>query len=89
MGDVPAPSKPDRKEPPPTEILDSESDLDESTEGEVGSGSESVSESESEPVPTWKKEPATRSGRQPLKAKATTRIQSPARKGTPSKKARK
>ena len=34
-GDVPAPSRPtpSRKEPPPTKILDSESDLDESTEG--------------------------------------------------------
>ena len=90
-GDVPAPSRltPSRKEPPPTEILDSESDLDESTEGEAGSGSKSVSESEPEPVPTRKKTPATRSGRQPPKAKAIARIRSPTEKGTPSKKARK
>ena len=90
-GDVPAPSRltSSRKEPPPTEILDSKSDLDESTEGEAGSGSESVSESESELVPTQKKAPATRSGRQPPKAKAAARIWSLAGKGTPSKKARK
>ena len=91
MDDVHALSRPtlSRKEPSPTEILDSESDLDESTEGEIGSGSESVSESEPEPVPTRKKAPATRSGRQPPKAKAAARIRSPAGKGTPSKKARK
>ena len=74
-GDVLAPSgpTPSRKEPPPIEILDSESDLDESTEGDAGSGSESVSKSEQEPVPTWKKAPATRSRRQPPKAKAATK----------------
>ena len=46
-GDVPAPSRPtpSRKEPSPTEILELESDLDESTEGEAGSESESASES--------------------------------------------
>ena len=88
-GDVHAPSRltSSRKEPLPTEILDSESDLDESTKGEARSGSESVSQSEPEPVPTWKKTPATRSGRQPPKVKAAARIRSPAGKGTPSKKA--
>ena len=90
-GDAPAPSRPapSRKEPPPTKILDSESDLDESTEGEAGSGSESVSESKPEPVPTWKKAPATQSGRQPPKSKSAARIRSPTGKGTPLKKARK
>ena len=90
-GDVPTPSRPtpSRKEPPPTKILESESNLDESTEGEAGSGLESVSESEPEPDPTRKKAPATRSGRQPSKAKAAAKIRSPAGKGTPSKKARK
>ena len=88
-GDVPAPPKPilARKDPPPTEILESESDLDESTEGEAGSGSESILESEPKPVPAQKKAPETRSGRQPPKAKAAPRTRSPAGKGTPSKKA--
>ena len=90
-GDVPASSKPTpaRKDPPPTEILESELDLEESTDGEAGSGSESVLESEPEPVPTQKKTPKTQSGRQPSKAKAAARTRSPAGKGTPSKKARK
>ena len=90
-GDVPAPSKPTpaRKELPPTEILESKSDLDESTDGEEGFGSESVSESEPEPIPTRKKAPATRSERQPSKTKTAARTRSPTRKETPSKKARK
>ena len=90
-GDVPAPPKPTPawKDSPPTEILESESDLDELTKREAGSRSESVSESEPEPVPARKKAPETRSGRQPPKTKAAARTRSPAGKGTPSKKARK
>ena len=90
-GDVPAPSRPtlSRKELPPTKILESESDLDESTDREAGSRSESVSESEPEPVPIWKKALATRSGRQPSKTKVAARTWSPMGRGTPSKKAQK
>ena len=71
------------------EILDLELDLDESTEGEAGSSSESVSEFQPESVPTRKKAPASRSGRQPPKTKAAAKIRSPAGKGIPSKKAQK
>ena len=64
-GDVPAPPKstPDRKDLPPTEILESESNLDELTVGEIGSGSESVSKSEPESVLARKKAPEIQSGR--------------------------
>ena len=96
-GDVPAPPKstppaPARKDlPPPTEVVESVSDLDESTDGDSGSGFEFVLESEAEPVPApaRKKAPKTRSARQALKAKVAPRTQSPAEKGAPSKKARK
>ena len=94
-GDVPAPPKPTppaltrRDLPPPTKIVESESNLDESTDGDSGSGSESVSESEPELVLVlaWKKVRETRSARQPPKAKAASRTRSLAEKGAPSKKA--
>ena len=102
-GDVPAPPTSQRPTPsvraqkdppPPTQIEKSESDLDKSMEGDTNdTGSEFVSESEPDlepiPAPARKKAPETHSARQPPKAKAASRIQSPTKKGGPSKKARK
>ena len=56
-GDVPAPPKPtppapaQKYPPPPTKIVESESSLDELTDGDLDSGSESISESKAELVP--------------------------------------
>ena len=75
------------------QIEKSESDLDESTEGDIDTRFESVLESKPDPepilAPTRKKAPETRSARQPPKAKAAPRTRSLAEKGAPSKKARK